>query len=237
MSTEIDVVSGATTESAPEVVEPEVTTPEVKADAEITEQVAEKSAEVVRLERELRKAQRNNARLYREVGAQRKEHKPEQQTDETDPVQLAREIARVERFTDKSNEIWKQGTAADKNFGESLAELAKEVGPFVKPDGSPSVFMDVLLQVSDKPEALMAHLGKNLDLAEELADLTPIQLAKKLGRIEDAMAKTLTHRNSTAPTPLTPVKPAGSDSELGPGLSDAEWMRRREAQVKAARGR
>ena len=83
--------------------------------------------------------------------------------------------------------------------------------------------MDVLLQVADKPEALMAHLGKNLDLAEELADLTPIQLAKKLGRIEDSLARTSTLRNSTAPTPLEAVRGSGPATKSLDDMSFEEY--------------
>jgi hypothetical protein len=95
--------------------------------------------------------------------------------------------------------------------------------------------MEVVLE-SDKPEALLYHLGKNPDLAAELTDLSPTQLARKLDRIERDMASALKPKSSNAPKPLEPVKGVASDSELGPNLSDAEWMRRREAQIKAARG-
>ena len=215
MTTETVAPDAATEIQASEVESQEVTAPEAESaetgeTAAEAEKVEEKSPELVKLERELRKAQRINARLHQQVTAPRQEGQAEQPQGQDDPVSMAREIARIERFTEKSNELVTRGTKAHPDYLDSLKELASEVGPFVAPNGAPSKFMEVVLEVSDSPGDLMYHLGKNPDLAEELSSLSPIQLAKKLARIETAMAEAAKPQQSKAPKPLDPVKPKAS---------------------------
>jgi hypothetical protein len=180
-------------------------------------------------------AMAENAYLKQQLDELRGTGKTEQKQETADPVALAREMSRIERFTEKANSLVAEGSKKHANYMGALKDLAAEVGDFVKPNGAPSPFMEVVLEVAEKPSALLYHLGKNPDLASELADLSPIQLAKRLDRIErdlDAKPKT-----SNAPKPLEPVKGTATDSDLGSGLSDTEWLRRREAQLKERRGR
>lgn len=154
-----------------------------------------------------------------------------------DPVALAREISRVDRFTEKANELVDLGNKAHADYMPVLKDLAEEVGAFVQPNGMPSPFMSVVLEVSDRPQELLYHLGKNPEIAETLAGLNQIQLTKKLDRIEREMTDSSKSKTNDAPKPLEPVKGRSSSTLLEPGLSTAEWMRRREAQVKASKGR
>jgi hypothetical protein len=62
-------------------------------------------------------------------------------------------------------------------------------------------------------------------------------LAKRLATIERELGDKSKPKTSNAPKPLEPVKATSSDSDLGPGLSDAEWLKRREAQLKERRAR
>lgn len=180
-------------------------------------------------------AMAENAFLKQQLDELRGVGKTEQKQTDADPVAIAREMSRIERFTEKANSLVAEGTKKHQNYMGALKDLAAEVGDFVKPNGAPSAFMEVVLEVAEKPSALLYHLGKNPDVAAELADLSPIQLAKRLDRIErDLDAKP---RTSNAPKPLEPVKGTATDSDLGPGLSDTEWLRRREAQLKERRGR
>lgn len=230
-------------------VEPVVTTPEVEASEVIevesqdqTEDEADKA-----LKRMQRRIDKRTADVYRERGraealAQRVaeleaksglEDRPQEQSD---PRVLAKEIARVERFSDQANSIVNEGTKAYPDYMVALKELAREVGDFVKPNGAPSSFMEVVLEVVDKPSAVLYHLGKNPDLAEELADLSPLKLAKRLDRIERELTDKSTPKPSSAPKPLDPVKPKASDSGLSSDLSTDEWMRRREKEIREKRG-
>tara|TARA_R110000868_G_scaffold158462_1_gene386608 strand:+ start:49 stop:774 length:726 start_codon:yes stop_codon:yes gene_type:complete len=241
MSTDTQVSPDAETQNnASEVESPEVTAPEAEvadgSNAEPEAKAEEKSPELVKLERELRKAQRINARLHQQATAPKQEAPAEKTQVADDPVSMAREIARIVRFTEKSNELVTKGSAKHADFMKALGELSAEVGPYVLPNGAPSKFMEVVQEVSDDPVALLYHLSKNDDIAEGLADLSPIQLTKKLSRIEAAMTTASTPQTNKAPKALEPVKATSSDSSLGSHLSTAEWMKRREAELRAKRG-
>ena len=250
MSTEQEVSPGTETQNpAPEVVDtPEVTTPEVEAEApESTAAEPEGDDADKALKRMQRRIDKRTADVYRTraeneqlkqklAELETKSGKAEvQEPQSTDPVVLAKQIAKVARFTEKANTLVAEGTSKHKDYMDALKDLSSEVGDFVKPNGLPSQFMEAVLEVADKPTELLYHLGKNPDLAADLADLSPYQLAKRLDRIERGLNEKQTPKISNAPKPLEPVKARSSDSDLGPGLSDAEWIRRREAQLKAAR--
>ena len=230
---------------APEAESPDVATPEVEAEA-AEPQVSEEAKALQRMQRRIDK---RTADVYREraqteqlrarlAELEAKSGTPEKtQQGETDPVALAREISRIERFTEKSNSLVAEGAKKHTDYMDALKDLSAEVGSFVERNGAPSPFMDVVLEVSDKPAELLYHLGKNPDIAADLADLSPVKLAKRLARIESELTDKATPKTSNAPKPLEPVKGKASDSELGSGLSDAEWFKRREAQLKAQRER
>jgi hypothetical protein len=241
MDPDPEVASGEATENTPEVESPEVTAPEVVEGAEKapeTPKAEEKSPELVKLERELRKAQRINARLHQQVTAPRpNEGSTEQTQGSDDPRVLAQEIARIQRFTEKSNELVSRGTAKHNDYMESLRDLASEVGQFVLPNGAPSKFMEVVQEVSDDPAELLYHLSKNDELAEGLADLTPIQLAKKLARIESAMVESSKPQVSRAPKPLEPIRPkAPASNEPSDNDSVDDWLRKERARLSKRQG-
>jgi hypothetical protein len=236
MDPDTNVVPGAATETAPEVESPEVTTPEAEVveGAEPAPEAAkaeEKSPELLKLERDLRKAQRINARLHQQVTAPKQEGPTEPTQGSDDPRVLAQEISRIQRFTDKSNELVSKGKAKHTDFMPAIKELAKEVGDLVLRNGAPSPFMEVVFEAADDPVALLYHLGKNDDLAEGLADLTPIQLAKKLTRIETAMAEASNPQQSKAPKPLEPIRPkAPASNEPSDTDSIDDWVRKERAR-------
>lgn len=254
MSTEPQVSPAAETQNpAADALNPEVATQETAVDDE-AEGVSQDEESGDDAEKALKKMQRRidkrTADVYREraraeqlerrlteLEAKSGQTEPKQEDSKADPVALAKEIARVERFAEEAEKLVADGSKKHKDFMPALKALADEVGPFVLPNGLPSPFMEAVREVADKPMELLYHLGKNPELAEELTGLSPLKLAKRLDRIEREMAEAGKTKTSSAPKPLAPVKGAAADSELGPGLSDAEWMRRREAQLKESRGR
>jgi hypothetical protein len=248
MATEPTVSPDAETQIPATEVEPEVTTPEVEAEAgSEKEEPAEEADDADKsLKRMQRRIDKRTADVYR-ARAENEQLRIRLEKLEAgsavtpkgqdDPVSLAREISRIERFTEKSNELVSRGTKNHPDFMNALKDLAGEVGDFVAPGGAPSKFMDVVLQVSDAPDDLLYHLGKNTDLAEELADLTPIQLAKKLARIESAMAEARKPQVSKAPKPLEPVKPkSGGTSEPSDSDPPEVWLKKERARLAALKG-
>jgi hypothetical protein len=254
MNTETTVAPVAETQTpATEVVAetPEVTTPEA---AEATEQVEVTSQDQTEdeaskaLKRMQRRIDKRTADVYRERAQNEQlarrvaeleaqsgtETRPQQQ--ETSVEARAREIARVERYKEQAEQIVSTGQKAYPDYIVALRELAREVGDFVKPNGAPSEFMDVVLEVVDKPAEVLYYLGKNPDVAEELADLSPLKLAKKLDRIERELADRSVPKPGSAPKPPEAVKPRATESGLHSDLSVEEWMKRRERQLKESRG-
>ncbi len=236
MEPEIQVSTDAETQNpAAEAVEPaeEVVAVEEKQETPETEE----SKALKRLQRRIDK---RTADVYRERAekeqlAQRlaqfesKEERAEPSIEEVVRHQ-AREIARMERLNDRCNEIATQGAKEFPDFKESLQSLGQEA-PLFDQRGAPTAIMQVILE-ADNPAKLMHHLGKNPDLAADLVDLSPTQLARKLDRLERDMGKA---QKSSAPAPLTPTKGAASNDDLHPGLSDQEWINRREKQLREAR--
>lgn len=240
MNTETQVPTGEETQNPPPESEVKpVPEQDATPDAENSGDVKPdpQTIELKRLERELRKAQRNNARLYQELGAAREQTKaPQEEPKQQEPDVNARaeQIAETKLFAQTAERIVGEGKKANPDFIEKLKDLAAEVGEFVKPNGLPSDFMRAVLDVSDKPTELLYYLGKNPDIAEELSDLPVTKLAARLDRIERSLAEPQP-KQSSAPRPLEPVKSKSSDSGLHSDLSTEEWMKRREEQVRERR--
>ncbi len=107
-----------------------------------------------------------------------------------------------------------------------------------------SAAMAQVLMESESGPALAYYLGKNPDIAQVIAQLPPLAAARELGRLESRLAherETAKPRTVTqAPPPPKKIEGSGSpsvsakpDTPDSDKLSDAEWARRRNAQVKA----
>ena len=243
------MVSGAETElTAPVVENTEVTTPEPTADGGHEEPGSEdakaektpEQRELERLRRQLTKRDRTQGKLHQELQQARERlsqfeaTQPQQARapqEAADPVSIAREIAHIEKVTEKSNQIHKDGTKRFPDFMEAVANVQEEVGPLFDRYGRPSPVMEAVFD-SEKQTDLLYFLGKNPDLASELEGLTPAQLGRRIARIEAQMSEQAKPKTSAAPKPLAPVRGGASDNELRSDLSTEEWMRRREAQLR-----
>lgn len=158
------------------------------------------------------------------------EQPPEEGTPrQADPHHLAREIASVERFTEKCNAVAKDGAKKFTDFDASLKSLAAETGPLFDAHGRPGDLMKVVME-SDAPDALLYHLGKNPDVAADLVDLTPTQLARRLDRFEREMTQAAKPKVSSAPKPLKPVAGGGASVKDPSQMTDAEFRAWRLAQ-------
>lgn len=246
MNTETQVSPDAETQNpAPESAEtPEVAAPEtqVEAPAELTD--AERHQKSIQaMERRLNRkhaqaaAAAERAQMLEQRLAQyESRQQPSEETpvvDEKVIVEKAREIARVTRVAEQSNTVYATGKKDYPDFDDALQTVIAEAGPLIDRSGLPTALGQVVLE-SDTPHAVLHYLGNNPDVAAELADLTPTQMARRMARIEaDLTAKPKT---SAAPTPLKPVKPAAVTNDLSSDLPVDEWMKRREKEIKARRG-
>jgi hypothetical protein len=212
---------------------PEVANPE---NVESTEQnPAPEKSEESDVERERKRFQRRidrrTAELYRERAerealaqrlAQYEQQPREEAGKQPDPMELAREIAARERFDEKCNAIAEQGSKKFKDFDAALRTVAAEAGPLFDGKGKPTPLMQVVME-AEAPAAVLHYLGTNPDLAADLADLSPTQLARRLDRIEREMADAGKASVSSAPRPLTPVKASGSATKDPSQMTDAEY--------------
>lgn len=227
------------------VAEPEITATEVTAQEtpEVAEPESNEAAErdepakvLKRMERRIDRltAARYQAEARAEQAAAeaaqlraRFQQEQPQQAEQQDPVVLAREIAHVERVTEKANNIAADGKGRfGDSFGKAVQTVAAEVGQLFERTGKPTPLGEAILS-SDDPAALIHHLGSNPDIAADLADLTPIQQARKLARIEINMSKPRETKQSQAPKPITPARAVTRDAgNLSNDLPIDEWAKR-----------
>lgn len=82
---------------------------------------------------------------------------------------------------------------------------------------------------SDSGPQLAYHLAKHPDVAQRLNELTPVQAAREIGRLEAQLAQpkaetTPPKRTTNAPAPINPVRGSnGQFSKAPEQMSDAEW--------------
>lgn len=236
MDQEIQVSPVVETQNpAPEIVEPEVTTPETETTPEQTEPDEDKT--VKRMERRIQRltSEKYQTRAQAEAAQQEAEQlrqrlaqyeQPQEQAQGPDPIALAKEIAKIEKVAEKSNAIAKDGSKRFPEFKEALQTIARETGPLFDRFGRPTGLGEAVLEADD-PAAVIHKIGTDPDLAAELAELTPIQQARRIARIEAAMAAPKEPPKSNAPKPLAPVKATKADAGgLDDSLDLQEWTKR-----------
>lgn len=159
----------------------------------------------------------------------------------TDPAEIQRmiearatELARnmsaqsteAARFDARCNEVAAAG-AAIPTFRDSIATL-QSLG-VMDPNRD---FMRSVVAMKAAPQVL-DYLGRHIDLAMEIADLSPHQLAGRLADIASEVGKP--KPVSRAPAPVKPVQgtPTPTAKSLSDAKSDAEWLAMRREQRKA----
>lgn len=252
MTTETNVETTPSTENnaldttkKPEIVEPGSTDSEGKTASESEEAKPEKSAEqkeLERLRRQVTKSHRTQGRMHQETVELRDrlahlEQKQSGMTDgetsktEIDPVQLAREIATVERVTEKANAVAKDGNKRFPDFPEALTTLREEAGDLFDKRGLPTPIGEAILDADD-PAALIHFLGANDELAAELEGLSPAALGRRIAKFEARMnAEPKPKPASKAAEPIAPLKgTANATVKSLEQMSQAEYEAHRAQQ-------
>lgn len=215
----------------PVVVEPDAEADEPAAKPEPSD--AEKALQ--RMQRRIDKRTGDYHRAKGELEALRAENEAlkarstgtQEQTAEPDEVEALAELkSQVREFAKQAAQIVSDGKRAHADFDEAIADLTKEVGPLVLKNGLPSPFMAAVFDTAEDVKAqraLMYHLGKNPDLTEELADLSPRKLAVRLDRIQSDLADRSKPKPSNAPKPLETVKGVASQAKPPEAMSPKEY--------------
>lgn len=127
-------------------------------------------------------------------------------------------------------------------FLAKVEEAAKEI-PDIK-TALENVYLDadkVMLEVIyDSPISaeLAYYLAKNEKVARSIASLSPLGIAREMGKIEVQIAADKTRKLTTnAPPPITPVGGKGTAVTDDSSLSAADWIRKRNAEEVAQRQR
>jgi hypothetical protein len=141
-----------------------------------------------------------------------------------------REVNRVLR--QKAEDTFKERMGAYSEKHEDFQELVEEIAPLIK-----GAALDALLETKDAPE-IIHHLAKNPEEAERLSTLSPLAAAREIGRIEARLETRAVKKTTSAPPPPKTINGGKTVSNIPSDEdSDAEWMRKREAQLKASRGK
>lgn len=102
-------------------------------------------------------------------------------------------------------------------FQQKVAEFTKQAPDFhevtgLVPDLQPET-LEAVMQHEKAPE-IAYYLGKHLDVADQIVQMTPIQAAIKLGEISAQLTATpKTVKTSAAPEPVNPIVGGGSISK------------------------
>lgn len=115
----------------------------------------------------------------------------------------AEELTRQRAIGERVGKVLKEGSKLD-GFNAAVDAVA-EVVPFMDKRGKPTPFIEAVLD-ADNPAELLKYLGDNPEEAEELADLTPARLGRRLATLELKLKPGATKQTSSAPKPLQPIK-------------------------------
>ena len=144
--------------------------------------------------------------------------------------QLAHQMREQEKTRDTVSSVLSKGKTLD-GF-DAACNTVNEVLPFYERSGAPSGFLRAVLE-GDAPEKVLHYLGSNPDVADELASLSPTQVARRLDRIERTLGEPAAPKETSAPKPLPSLKGVATGTKEPAQMSDrefAEWRKRQIAQ-------
>jgi hypothetical protein len=152
--------------------------------------------------------------------AQQPSQAPEQMT----AVQIraaAEQLRATERFNETCNDIYDKGSKAfPKDFTAAVGTLNTALG------GITPELIDAATEAGDAHKVLY-HLGKNPELAIELAGMTPTRMAVRMAKIASDLNKPAAPKPvSKAPAPVAPIGGGSSGAETDPEkMSIDQWMK------------
>jgi hypothetical protein len=263
-ATDETVAPDAENKSATPEVEKAAETPEVEAKND-TDPAAEKAESddakedkpkpksraqerIEQLSREKRNAQRALAKANQEIGRLRATPPP-QEEDYTDTAEYTRaQIRRAakesavesqfenvnqdfEALKQKRQEVWREVVAEARTVMPDFDNVFDNTVPVTE-------LMGDLIAESDVAKELAYYLGKNRSVAHRIAEMTPIEAARELGRLEGRVSPPKAKSISSAPKPVSTVTgKAHAQGKTMEDMSYDEYRAARMAQLKAAGGR
>lgn len=128
-------------------------------------------------------------------------------------------------------------------FSAKESEFADVVQDYHRVTRNPELaitpqMVEALREADDGPEVLY-YLGKNPEVARSLATMTPLAMAREIGRIEASKLVKPEPSKTNAPAPTPKIKGDSASSRIKPDspesdkLSDAEWLKRERKRLAA----
>lgn len=122
--------------------------------------------------------------------------------------------------------------AAAQNWAAQAQEAELRYPDFVKVaryDAPINEKMAELIEQSEVAADVAYFLGKNPSYAIQMQDLSPLEMARALGRVEQMVSAPQAKTVSTAPKPISPVSPKPVGSKNPDSMSAKEYRAWREA--------
>ena len=127
--------------------------------------------------------------------------------------------------------------ARRESFDKKAEKVAERFPDFKEVVHNPTLpineAMAEFIAESDVGPEIAYHLGKDPDLAERIAGMSPIRAARELARIESELSQ-LKAKPSKAPEPISPVGNRGRVASSAPADEDDidTWMRKERERMR-----
>lgn len=152
-------------------------------------------------------------------------HTPEQ--FEARVQQVAAERLAEENYNARCNTVFEAGKKTHPDFEDSLKNMQMY-------GGAPRSMIEAALETDDPGEVLY-KLGNDPDEFDRVRRMAPAQMGAHLAKMA-ITAKAPARVSEAPPPPAAPGSARSAPTGLADELSDDEWMRRRNAELKARRG-
>jgi len=129
----------------------------------------------------------------------------------------------------EAQQSWDKQVDAAVELYDDFEEVA------LSPDVPVSSAMAEAIQLADKGADVLYYLGKHREEAAKIARMDPLRAAVAIGRIEATLARPAPKKTTSAPAPISPVGARAAVSKDPDKLSVDEWLRQRNAEIKARR--
>jgi len=202
-------------------------TPEAEADKE-AKAVKALQRRIDKRTRDLYSERAANEQLRRELDAIKNTGtQPSETAHDIDTLaeRRARELVEQQTLQGKVRTTLEKGRALE-NFDQAVNAAIEDLG-LLDSKGRPTPHLAALLD-ADAPHELIHHIGTHPDVADSLQGLSPTQFAYRVARIEAQMQAAKAIKQSAAPKPLTPVRPANAEApKADKDMTDAQWYAQR----------
>ena len=130
--------------------------------------------------------------------------------------QLIDEAATVklneQAFTERCNTVYQNGMKEDPKFDQAIRNISMGIGGLE----NHRPLLDAVTSVPGGHKVL-AHLGANIEEAQRLASMTPVQMAIEVSRIEQRLnMPPAVPKPSSAPAPINPLTATAPAADPGP---------------------